>query len=178
MKVNPKKVAALIDQHAKKKAPAKFPGKGGGKPPPSKHAQEEADDEPGESAEHEAQEHGEGGHDESKDAEIAQQQMARIENGNGDDELDGIIGGEEYEAGAEPPDWAKDHDIYERAEKAAESLGDVEDDKKMLLMIHIYQALGGKLDGMGGEDEGDESEEEDDGEPEDEEHDDEAPEDL
>lgn len=181
-KLGAKKLGALIDQHKQKKMPAKKPGFGGGPPRPSKHDEEEAEHEPGETPEHEAEEHGEGGeHDEAKDKAIAEQQAARVSNGNGDDELEGIVAGEEYEAGAEPPEWAKEHDIWERAEKAVEELADIEDDQKMLVLAHTYEALGGEVAGKSGGDEGgEESEEEDDVEPEEEEEDEgnEAPEDL
>lgn len=166
MKVDKKKIGALVTQHAQKKMPPKK----GAHNPPSKHAEEEASHEPGETAEHEQEEHDGGGEDDAgKDKEIAEQQAARVQNGNGDDELEGIVGDDEHDEGGEPPHWATDHDVWERAEKAVEELADVDEEHKMLVLAHVYEALGGEVAGKSGSNDDDDEENDD---PEDDEDDD------
>ena len=176
--VNPKKLGALIDKHAQKSAPPKKPGGFGGGKPPSQHAKEEAKHEPGETPEHEQAEHEGGEHDESHDHEIAEQQAKRVANGNADDKLhelaDDLHPGEDGEKAA-PPEWAHDHDIWERAEKAVDALEDIDDGDRGLVLIHTYEALGGKIAGHDGDEhEGGEHEDHDEheehGEDEDDEH--------
>ena len=146
-KVDPKKLGALVDKHAKKKAPPKKPNGGGG--PPSQHAKDEAEHEGGgETAEHEQQEHDEGGeHDAGKDAEIAEQQASRIENGNGDDELHELAGDIDAETADEVPQWALDEAVWTRAREAVDNVPDLAPEDYGAVLVHTYEALGGEIEG-------------------------------
>lgn len=147
-----KKLGALVDKNAKKGPPPKKAG-GGPPKPPKPEPEDHHDDGGGDDGS------GDGGddHDEAHDKQIAEQQAARIANGNGDDELQQFAGDLEVndDGTAPAPDWASDLDIWERAEKAVSELSDVDDADKGLLLVHVYQALGGELnDGDGDEGDG------------------------
>lgn len=149
------KLNAMIAKHGAPKAPAKKPNGGGGPPggnpfakkgggdkPPGEHAQKEAEHEGGgENADHEQKEH-----DAGNDTKVAQQQADRVADGNGDDKIVELIGGEEHEQGGEPPPWVQDAALWERAEHAVSTIADIDDDERMSVIAHTYQALGGEID--------------------------------
>lgn len=147
-----KKLGALVDKHAEKKAPPKKPGFGGGKPGGGDggggdHVAEEAHEE-GDTVEHEQEEHDEG------DAEKAQQQAARIANGNGDDDLHGLASQVDTES-EEVPAFALDADIWERAKNAVRALEDPpEPEDEAAVIVHTYDALGGECEGIDDDDAG------------------------
>lgn len=149
-KIAAQKLGALIDKHQAKKAPPKKPGGGPPKPPPSPHAEEEAVHE-GEDPKDEQDEH-----DAGHDKEIAEQQASRVENGNADEDLAAkaadVHPGENGEI--EAPEWATDADLWERACKAVEALGDVSEEDHGVIVAHVYEALGGDVGGEENDDEG------------------------
>lgn len=142
MFVDKKKVGALVDQHAKKKMPPMNPGENKDaeveKDASDEHIQEEADHEDedfdDEKAEHEA-----------GDLKIAQEQASRVSNGNEDADL-AAMASEIDDESDETPAFVLDEDVWARSKKAVAGLSEEPEDS-VLVILHTYDALGGKFEG-------------------------------
>lgn len=157
-KLDKKKLGALVDKNSKKKPPPKKPGGGGGSPF-GKHAKQEGQHEPGENAEHEQQEHANGGGDDDKKVDV-QEIAEKVEHGDGEDQLMDLTAGYDPEQDGDPPDFVEDEDKWNKAKKLVEPH---EDDmqNKWAVVAHVYKELGGTVKEEGGG--GDGGEEHEDG---------------
>lgn len=128
-----------LEAFANKGKPKKDDGdekKGGKKPPPKFGGKDKAHhDKPGE-PEHE---HGEDGEDIDVDA-IGE----RVQDGKGDKRLMRLA--KNVDEDHNPPHWALDEDIWDKAKDAVEDKWD-EYDQPYAVVAHVYEKMGGTIGG-------------------------------
>lgn len=142
MPIPPKKMQAFIQQ-SKKKSP--FP------PKKMKPGEEEDEDEakgegnPGKGKSDEQEEKGqEEGGGEKDYSQIVEEEVERVADGEGDEELMEKMA--DFNPEDNPPAWVDDEAIWEKAMKAVDPEGEGSKyDQPFAVVAHVYKRMGGKI---------------------------------
>lgn len=170
-------------EHAEKTEPRKKFGKGGKKGRGGAH-EEHAERDDDHDREHEDEEHGgkrgrggrhgdgEGHEHGGLSHEDIEEIAENVQDGKGDRRIMKLTRGYDPEEDGNPPSWAVDEDLWEKAEEAVEDRMD-EFDEPWAVVASIYDRMGGEIEGGGGRghhDDEEEDEEDDDHHRDDHEH--------
>lgn len=135
--IDKQKMGALLAKHGKPQAPPKKPGGGGG-PPPGKQQNKPPQGPP----------HQEKPKEEEQPHVDVHEIAEKISNGDGDPELMDLAA---QIHGDEVPDFVSDEGKWHKAVSLVEPIADDVEDKEAVV-LHVYVALGGKVDKEGGGD--------------------------
>lgn len=127
--INKKKLGALVDKHAQKKAPPKKPF-GGGKPP--QPAQESKSDDPS------------ANDDETKDVDV-HEIAERVQDGDGDEDVKDTVADYDPEQDGDPPDWVSDEGKWNKAKNLVEPFKDQYGADEWVIVANVYKELGGEF---------------------------------